>query len=62
MIDLGKMDIMNPEAALLHLQAKVKRQLKVLQHRYPKATGGLGQLAKELARLGVVHSNTYLYI
>ena len=61
-IDLGKMDIMNPEAALLHLQAKVKRQLKVLQHRYPKATGGLGQLAKELARLGVVPSNTYLYI
>ena len=60
--ELGKLNLSRAFDSIEHLRRKVQRKVSQLQHRYPEAKTPYLQLRKELAGLGVLPENTYLFM
>ncbi len=60
--ELGKLNLNRAFDSIEHLRHKVQRKVSQLQHRYPEAKTPYLQLRKELAALGVLPENAYLFM
>lgn len=61
-INVEKVNIFNPDEAIERTRHQVNRKVAWMQRHYPEAKGKIKPLKAELATLGLVPSNTYLYI
>ena len=61
-ISVDKVNIYNPDEAIERTRHQVNRKVAWMQKHYPEAKGKIKPLKEELATLGLVPSNTYLYI
>lgn len=62
-VDVGRLDVSNPAPALEHLRSKVRRQINIMQRRFPHAKNSWMALRDEMEhKLGVLPSYTYLYM
>ena len=61
-INVEKVNIYNPDEAIERTRHQVNRKVAWMQKHYPEAKGKIKPLKEELATLGVLPSNTYLYI
>lgn len=61
-VDPGRFNIYELDAAMSHLQSKVDKRVRALERHYPKAKQDIHDLKEELQRLGVTPETTYLYI
>ena len=60
--ELGKFNLDRPYECLEHLRRKVQRKVSQLQHRNPDAKEPFLKLRRELAGLGVLPENAYLFM
>lgn len=56
------LNIFKPETALEDLRRNVNKKISWMQHNFPQAKGKIGPLKTELASLGVLPDNVYMYI
>ncbi|MDE5677177.1 DUF4435 domain-containing protein [Phocaeicola sp.] len=61
-VQLEKVDVFYPERSLEHMERKVKRKLRELEHRHPKELEEIEALKVEFTRLGVNEENVYMFI
>ena len=61
-VRLDPVSVPHPEDALEQLRIRVVKKLAWLTRRYPQALPELENMKPELAKLGVTHNNTYLFI
>lgn len=61
-IEIGKLNIFNPQEALDKLRHTVNRRIAWMQGHYPEAKNKIKPLKEEMRELGVRPENTYLYI
>ena len=62
LVELGGLNVRQPQVALDHLRHKVERKVHYFQQHYPKHRMAVEGLRKELIDLGVKPATTYLYM
>lgn len=61
-IDPSGFNYRKPQTSIDNVRRKVNARVHILERRYPKAKSTIDELAKELEKLGVTPTNTYLYM